>query len=141
MPWHTDRVAAALESSLPGEAETDIISLTIPASHRFVRLVRIGIASLARRKGLSVRAIDDLRLAVDETFTLLLGEDDRDGHVDVTFEVDDHELLVVAQQRLAGGALPISEEAAVRFEVVMTDLVSRVEADPVSGVVQFSRSL
>ena len=50
------------------EVETtgpDVISMTIPASPKFVRLVRIGAASIGRRRGLSVRAIDDLRLAVD----------------------------------------------------------------------------
>ena len=96
----------AVDAPGSGEAETDVISLTIPAAMRFVRLVRIGAASIARRKGLSVRAIDDLRLAIDETFALLLNDEDHAGSVDVTFEVDDHEILVSATQRLDDGARP-----------------------------------
>ena len=126
------------------EADTagpDLISLTIPASPKFVRLVRIGAASIGRRRGLSVRAIDDLRLAVDETFTLLLGDAPHSGSVDVTFEVDDHELLVSATQRLTRGPLAVEPESLVRFEVVLTDLVDRFAVDPETGVVQFAKEL
>ena len=122
-------------------AGPDVISMTIPASPKFVRLVRIGAASIGRRRGLSVRAIDDLRLAVDETFTLLLGDVAHGGSVDVTFEVDDHELLINAAQRLTNGAITVEPENLVRFEVVLTDLVDRFAADPESGVVQFAKKL
>ena len=117
----------------------DVISLTVPASPKFVRLVRIGAASIARRKGMSVRSIDDLRLAVDEAFTLLLADEPHRGAVDVTFEVDDQELLVRATQRLDNGPIPVEPESVVRFEVVLTDLVDRFAADPEAGVVQFSK--
>lgn len=119
--------------------EPDVIGLTIPGSVRFVRLARIAVASLARRKGMSVRTIDDLRLAVDESFALLLREEDRPGTVDVTFEVDDHELAVVIVQRFTDGPLGPNDEDLVRFEVVIEDLVDRFEADTEHGVVQFSK--
>ena len=129
---------AAAESTATEPAETDVISLTIPAAMRFVRLVRIGASSIARRKGLPVRAIDALRLAVDESFGLLLNEGDHDGSIEVTFEVDDHELIVLAQQRISDGPVPVAEEDLVRFNVLMADLVARFDADPATGVVQFS---
>ena len=108
---------------------------------RFVRLARIAVASIARRRGLSIRAIDDLRLAVEEAFSLLLGEEDRVGSVEVTFEVDPHELLVAMAQRLPDGAIEASEEAVLAFEIVVADLVDRFEANPEHGVVQFSKFL
>jgi hypothetical protein len=132
-------MALAVDEPGPEEAETDVISLTIPAAMKFVRLVRIGAASIARRKGLSVRAIDDLRLAIDETFALLLDDGDQEGSVDVTFEVDDRELLMSAVQRLTHGPVDVSLDAIVRFEVVVTDLVDRFETDPEAGVVQFTK--
>lgn len=132
-------MAAAVDAPGSGDAETDVISLTIPAAMRFVRLVRIGAASIARRNGLSVRAIDDLRLAIDETFALLLNDEDHAGSVDVTFEVDDHEILVSAAQRLDNGARPADLDDIVRFEVVVADLVDRFDADPAAGVVQFTK--
>ncbi len=117
----------------------DVISLTIPAAMRFVRLVRIAVASIGRRKGLSVRAIDDLRLAVDEAFSLLLGDRDHVGTVEVTFEVDEHELLVSIVQHLDDGPYESDPEDLPRFDVVISDLIDRFEADPKIGVVQFSK--
>ena len=91
--WHTAGVGSEIDADGSEDLEADLISLTIPAAMEYVRLVRIGAASIGRRRGLSVRAIDDLRLAVDEVFALLLDGSDHHGSVDVTFEVDDHELL------------------------------------------------
>lgn len=133
------RVTAAIEEPLADDAGADVISLTIPSAVRFVRLARIGVASLARRKGMSVRSIDDLRLAIDETFALLLREEDHPGSVDVTFEVDEHELTVIVVQRIEGGPPAISDEDLTSFDVVLTDLVDRFEADVEHGVVQFSK--
>ncbi len=134
-------MSLATDNSDAETSDADVISLTVPAAMRFVRLVRIAVASLARRRGLSVRAIDDLRLAVDEGFSLLLLDSDHEGSVDVTFEVDSHELVVVMVQRLPGGPLEVSEEAELAFEVVIADLVDRFEADTAVGAVQFSKRL
>lgn len=138
--WHTAIAVMTLEKTREN-VETDVISLTIPASMQFVRLVRIGAASLARRRGLPVRFIDDLRLAVDETFSVLLDDRDHEGSVDVTFEIDDRELLVSAVQQLADGPLPTDADRAQQFEIVLADLVDRFEADAERGVVQFSKKL
>lgn len=134
-------MTAAVETERQSEGDTDVITLTIPAAMRFVRLARIGAASIARRKGLSVRAIDDLRLAIDETFSLLLRDTDHSGSVDVIFEIDAHELVVQVIQRLADGPVAAAAEDLVRFEIVIEELVDRVEADPEAGVVQFSKKL
>ncbi len=134
-------MSAVVETERAEAAETDVISLTIPSQMRFVRLARIGAASIARRKGLSVRAIDDLRLAIDETFSLLLRDEDHAGSVDLTYEIDSHELVVQVVQRLTDGPLDTNAEDLIRFEVVITDLVDRFEANPELGVVQFSKRL
>ncbi len=139
--WHTAGVGSEIDADGSEDLEADLISLTIPAAMEYVRLVRIGAASIGRRRGLSVRAIDDLRLAVDEVFALLLHDSDHHGSVDVTFEIDDHEMLVNAVQRLGSGAVDVSADAVSRFEEVIADLVDRFEADPRAGVVQFSKRL
>ncbi len=134
-------VAMALttdRSDLEGD-DKDVIYLTVPADEQFARLVRIAVASIARRRGLSVRAIDDLRLAVDEAFNLLLGGERLDGSVAVTFEVDDNALLVIVAQKIADGPVAASEEAQVGFEVVVADLVDHFEIDLETGVIEFSK--
>lgn len=132
-------MTATIDNERAELVDADVISLTIPAALRFVRLVRIGIASISRRRGLSVRAIDDLRLAVDESFALLLHDSDHSGAVDITFEVDPHELVVRIAQRLDNGPIEASPEDLLRFEVVIADLVDRFVADADAGVVQFSK--
>lgn len=139
MPGTLKGVTATVESQSAEVVDADVISLTIPAAMRFVRLVRIAVASIGRRRGLSVRAIDDMRLAVDEAFSLLLRDGDHPGAVEVTFEVDEHDLLVSIVQRLDDGPLDSVPEDVVRFEVVIGDLVDRFEADAKVGVVQFSK--
>lgn len=134
-------MTATIDNERAELVDADVISLTIPAALRFVRLVRIGIASISRRRGLSVRAIDDLRLAVDESFSLLLRDSDHAGAVDITFEVDVHELVVRIAQRLDAGPIATSPEDLLRFEVVIVDLVDRFVADTEAGVVQFSKRL
>jgi len=132
---------ASTEVTEDDTAVADVISLTIPSSVRFVRLARIGVASLARRKGMSVRSIDDLRLAMDETFSLLLHDEDHPGSVDVTFEIDEHELAVLVTQRLNDGPITVDVDSHTRFDVVIADLVDRFEVDADRGVVQFSKLL
>ena len=88
---------------------------------------------------MSVRSIDDLRLVIDETFSVLLGDTDHVGSVDVTFEVDSHELIVLVAQRFSTGAVAISDENRMHFEVVTADLVDRVEIDTTLGIVQFAK--
>ena len=78
---------------------------------------------------------------MDETFALLLGDVDRPGAVDVTFEVDDHELAVIVVARLADGAPVISEDDRTRFDVLLEDLVDRFDVDDDRGAVQFSKLL
>jgi serine/threonine-protein kinase RsbW len=134
-------VTATVDPDRADVVDADVISLTIPSAMRFVRLVRIAVASIGRRNGLSVRAIDDLRLAVDEAFSLLLRDSDHRGSIDVTFEVDAHELLVSIVQRLDDGPVESHEDDLVRFDVVISDLVDRFEADAKVGVVQFSKRL
>jgi len=134
-------VTATVDPDRAEVLDSDVISLTIPAAMRFVRLVRIAVASIGRRRGLSVRAIDDLRLAVDEAFSLLLGDVDHPGAVDVTLEVDEYELLVSIVQRLDNGPVGCPPDDLVRFEVIISELVDRFDADPSVGVVQFSKHL
>lgn len=134
-------MTATVEPEHAEVVDADVISLTVPSAMRFVRLVRIAVASIGRRNGLSVRSIDDMRLAVDEAFSLLLRDVDHAGAVDITFEVDQAELLVSIVQRLDGGPLEPVPADVVRFDVVITDLVDRFEADAKVGVVQFSKRL
>ena len=102
-------MSLATDTGEATSSDADVISLTIPASLRFVRLARIAVASIARRRGLPIRAIDDLRLAVDEAFSLLLGEEDQAGENRAPHHLDAEEIAV--------GALLVAHEMRRHAEI------------------------
>jgi serine/threonine-protein kinase RsbW len=76
-------------------AQTDHVVLTVPAKGEFARTVRLTAAELASRIGMSVDGVDDVRLAVEETFVYAC---ERSASEDVVFDfslgTDGIELLV-----------------------------------------------
>jgi serine/threonine-protein kinase RsbW len=65
---------------------SDRIELAIPAQPEFLRLVRLASADVGSRAGLDFEEIDDLKIAVSEACSLLLGGD---AAVRLEFEFDD----------------------------------------------------
>jgi serine/threonine-protein kinase RsbW len=63
------------------------ITLRVPAHPDYVGLIRSTAGHVAARADLTVEQIDDLRLAVDEAFALLISHNPSHGDVSVTFEV------------------------------------------------------
>ena len=51
------------------------VSLTVPGSAEYLRLVRLAAADCGARADLSIEEVDDLRIAVDELSYVLIGED------------------------------------------------------------------
>jgi len=63
------------------------IQLTVPADAAFVGLVRSTAAHTAAHAHLDMDQIDDLRLAVDEAFALVIGTSGVTGDVSMTFSI------------------------------------------------------
>ncbi len=64
---------------------TATVKLTIPADVRFLRVARLVVAGLGADADLTVDAIDDLSVAVDEVGAVML-EAEGDATVDLEFE-------------------------------------------------------
>ena len=64
------------------------IQISIPATPTFVGLIRSTASHAASHADLTVEQIDDLRLAVDEAFALLVSVFPDDQQIHVTFEVE-----------------------------------------------------
>jgi serine/threonine-protein kinase RsbW len=60
----------------------DVVHITVPARAEFLHVVRTVVGSVAARHDLTIDAIEDLRIAVDEACAQLLTV--RGGHVTVT---------------------------------------------------------
>lgn len=68
----------------PSEASDEVV-LTLPAAPEFVRLARLTCAGLATRIGMGYDEVEDLRIAVGEACSLLIGAGGRTGSLTLTF--------------------------------------------------------
>jgi serine/threonine-protein kinase RsbW len=62
-------------------SSVDVVRITVPARAEFLHVVRTVVGSVAARHDLTIDAIEDLRIAVDEACAQLLAV--RGGHVTV----------------------------------------------------------
>ena len=77
----------------PTEAH-DRVVLTLPAAPEFVRLARLTCAGLATRIGMGYDEVEDLRIAVGEACSLLIGSGDRPGTLTLTFTLEPEAVTV-----------------------------------------------
>jgi hypothetical protein len=102
------------------------IRLALPADPDYGRVARTAVAGLALRLGFSYRAIEDLRLAIDETLILLLRPDAPAERVTLTFEPTDDGVVIDARVSpdLPPSAAPSVEARGLRrFERLVKPII------------------
>jgi serine/threonine-protein kinase RsbW len=72
----------------------DTISVRIPASPRYVQVVRLVAAGLAARLKFTIDDIEDLKIAVDELTAYLTGTHGRDGVLEISFTIHDDRIEI-----------------------------------------------
>jgi serine/threonine-protein kinase RsbW len=100
----------------------DRVTITIPASPAYLRVVRLVAAGLASRISFTVDDIEDLKIAVDELSAYLIGSQGRDGVLEVSFTLYDDRI------EIAGAGVYESE---YRIRTELTDF-SRMILDTVA---------
>ena len=78
----------------PDDAHGDKILLTVPAAPEFVRLARLTAAGLATRIGMGYDEVEDLRIAVGEACSLLIGTGTRAGSLSLGFTLGDDRVTI-----------------------------------------------
>ena len=68
------------------------IDLAVPATPEYVGLIRSAAAHIAAHADLTIDAIDDLRLAVDEAFAVLIAHKPDSGVVTIKFQIHSERL-------------------------------------------------
>ena len=81
----------------------ETISISIPASPRYVQVVRLVAASLGARLKFTIDDIEDLKIAVDELSAYVTGAQGRAGTLSVTFSVDEERIEITGTADLAPG--------------------------------------
>ncbi|HYI60224.1 MAG TPA: hypothetical protein VEW93_00300 [Acidimicrobiales bacterium] len=87
---------------MPDEIPGDEITLTLPAAPEFVRIARLTSAGLATRIGMGYDEVEDLRIAVGEACSLLIGDGSRPGALTLTFTLGPDTVAVDIAGGLAG---------------------------------------
>src|SRR5688500_19402777 len=97
------------------------VRLSDPAESRYVRLARLAAAGVATEAGFDVDGVEDLRVAVNEMFALLVDDaEDPAGTVDLEFGVDGDTVSVAGERSLDGPA-PAMEDLALEILRVVVD--------------------
>jgi hypothetical protein len=114
------------------------IVLRVPALPAYGRVVRVGAAALALRQGMSFGEIDDVRLAIDEAWILLLDGSDggSDSMIDCVFRMIDGLFELEASYT---GEHRIGSEAISRFEERTADLLDDYDVDPAQAWVRIRK--
>jgi hypothetical protein len=87
--------------------DEDQFEVIVPLQTRYASTVRIIAASLGAEAGFSIDEIDDLRLALDEVFSML-AERHVGDRVRTTFRLDGHQL--VAGFKLESGSVDVTPD-------------------------------
>ncbi len=74
-------------SSSVTEGQGEQVRLTMPATPQLLRVARLTAAGLASRLGFSFDQVEDLKIAVDELSTYLIGSHGRHSPLEVRFDV------------------------------------------------------
>lgn len=81
----------------------DKVTLRIPAEPAYVQVIRLIATGLASRLKLTLEDIDDLRIAVDELATYLVGLHGREGTLEVHFMLFDDRIEIHGRGHFAAG--------------------------------------
>jgi hypothetical protein len=107
----------------------DEIRLSLPAVPDFARLARLTIAGLANRVGFSYDEVEDLRIAVGEACSMLIGPEGRDGSLDLVYGLHADGLTVEAQGRFLDGVI-IDADTALLSEQILLAVVDEFSFEP-----------
>ncbi|WP_432560767.1 ATP-binding protein [Kineococcus sp. SYSU DK003] len=96
------------------ETSTDLVELRVPADPAYLTVVRTASAGLAARLDLTLDEIEDLRIAVDEACTLLLGSSSAQDELVATFRLGEGSLEV----EVRGPAREMPERSSFAWAVL-----------------------
>lgn len=98
----TDSAPSPLEKHPVPDDPGDLILLKLPAAPEFVGLARLTSAGLATRLGMSYDEVEDLRIAVGEACSLLIGAGERSGTLVMRCLLGSHGLSIEIVAELDG---------------------------------------
>jgi serine/threonine-protein kinase RsbW len=110
----------------------DTISVQIPASPEYLKMVRLVVSGLASRLRFTIDDIEDLKIAVDEMSAYLTGAQGRDGTLDITFEIHEDRIDIKGSGRFTAGTkvrTDLTEMSQMILETVVDEAALEMSGD------------
>lgn len=102
----------------------ETISVTIPASPEYLKVVRLVASGLASRLGFTIDDIEDLKIAVDELSAYLTGAQGREGTLNIGFDVHEDRIEIRGSGDFSAGTkvrTDLTDMSKMILETVVDD--------------------
>ena len=114
----------------------DTISVKIPASPEYLKVVRLIVSGLASRLRFTVADIEDLKIAVDELSAYLTGAQGRDGTLDIECDVHNDRIEIRGSGHFSAGTKVRTDLTEMSRKILET-VVDEGTLDQTDGVPTF----
>ena len=117
----------------------DTISINIPASPEYLRVVRLIASGLASRLRFTIDDIEDLKIAVDELSAYLTGAQGREGTLEIAFDIHDDRIDIRGAGHFASGT-KVRTELTEMSRMILKTVVDDAQLQQLDGMPTFRLS-
>ena len=117
----------------------ETISVSIPASPEYLKVVRLIVSGLASRLGFTIDEIEDLKIAVDELSAYLTGAQGRDGTLDLGFDIHDDRIDISGVGHFTAGT-KVRTDLTDMSKMILETVVDNASLEQTDGTPAFRLS-
>jgi anti-sigma regulatory factor (Ser/Thr protein kinase) len=110
----------------------ETISISIPASPAYLKVVRLVVAGLASRLRFTIDDIEDLKIAVDELSAYLTGAQGREGTLDIGFDMHDDRIEIRGTGNFSAGT-KVRTDLTEMSKMILETVVDEAALDQTDG--------
>jgi len=114
----------------------ETISISIPASPEYLKVVRLVVAGLASRLLFTIDDIEDLKIAVDELSAYLTGAQGREGTLDIGFDMHDDRIEIRGTGNFSAGT-KVRTDLTEMSKMILETVVDEAALDQSDGMPTF----
>ena len=114
----------------------ETISINIPASPEYLKVVRLIVSGLASRLRFTIDDIEDLKIAVDELSAYLTGTQGRDGTLDIGFDLHDDRIDIRGAGHFSTGT-KVRTDLTEMSKMILETVVDEAALEQTDGVPTF----
>jgi serine/threonine-protein kinase RsbW len=121
---------------MPEIPRPEVISVEIPASPAYLRVVRLVASGLATRLKFTIDEIEDLKIAVDELASYMTGSQGREGSLQIDFTVTERRMEITGTGHLEPGS-KVRTELTDFSRTILETVVDAASLEQQDGVPVF----